>query len=67
MGKALSLSGVKPKTARKPIMSATGILSSLQRMTEGADEVFVNGDSLIPGAQSLDPIFKERMFTGVQV
>jgi adenine-specific DNA-methyltransferase len=37
-----------------------------QKLTEGADEVFVNGDSLIPGAQSLDPIFKERMFAGVE-
>lgn len=37
-----------------------------QKLTDGADEVFVNGDSLIPGAQSLDPIFKERMFAGVE-
>ncbi|MBC7293691.1 MAG: site-specific DNA-methyltransferase, partial [Thermoleophilia bacterium] len=36
-------------------------------LTDGADEVFVNGDSLIPGAQSLDPIFKERMFARVEV
>jgi len=33
-----------------------------QKMTEGADEVFVNGDSYIPGAQSLDGLFKARMF-----
>ncbi|MCD6155008.1 MAG: site-specific DNA-methyltransferase [Candidatus Verstraetearchaeota archaeon] len=33
-----------------------------QRMTEGADEVFVNGDSYIPGAQSLDGLFKARLF-----
>jgi len=32
-----------------------------QKLTAGADEVFVNGDSLIPGARSLDPIFKEKM------
>ncbi|MEJ5297932.1 MAG: site-specific DNA-methyltransferase, partial [Armatimonadota bacterium] len=37
-----------------------------QKLTEGADEVFVNGDSLIPGAQSLDPVFKERIFAGVE-
>ena len=36
------------------------------RLTEGADEVLVNGDSCIPGAQSLDPIFKARMFAGVE-
>lgn len=35
-------------------------------LTAGADEIFVNGDALIPGAQSLDPIFKERMFAGVE-
>jgi len=31
------------------------------------DEIYVNGDSRIPGARSLDPIFKERMFAGVEV
>lgn len=39
---------------------------SAQKLADGADEIFVNGDSLIPGAQSLDPIFKERMFAGVE-
>jgi len=33
-----------------------------QKLTHGADEIFVNGDSLIPGAQSLDGVFKSRMF-----
>jgi len=33
-----------------------------QKLAEGADEVFVNGDSVIPGARSLDPVFKGRMF-----
>ena len=38
-----------------------------QTLTEGADEVYVNGDSFIPGAKSLDPIFKARMFaTGAE-
>ena len=32
-----------------------------QKLTEGAGEVFVNGDSLIPGAKSLDPVFKRQM------
>jgi len=35
-------------------------------LIDGADDIFVNGDSLIPGAQSLDPIFKQRMFAGVE-
>ncbi|MGC8857461.1 MAG: hypothetical protein ACP5QU_11775, partial [Anaerolineae bacterium] len=38
-----------------------------QKLAEGADEVFVNGDSRIPGARSLDPIYKERMFAEVEV
>lgn len=33
-------------------------------LTEGADEIFVNGDSYIPGVRSLDGLFKERMFAG---
>jgi adenine-specific DNA-methyltransferase len=37
-----------------------------QKLTEGADEVFVNGDSFIPGAKALEPLFKARMFAEVQ-
>ncbi len=33
-----------------------------QELTRDADTVYVNGDSFIPGAKSLDPIFKARMF-----
>jgi adenine-specific DNA-methyltransferase len=39
--------------------------SAEQKLADGADEVFVNGDSLIPGARSLDGIFKARMFAPV--
>lgn len=35
-----------------------------QKLTEGAEDIFVNGDSFIPGARSLDPLFKQRMFDG---
>ena len=35
------------------------------KLTEGADEIFVNGDSVIPGARSLDGVFKARMFAPV--
>jgi len=38
-----------------------------QKMAESADEVFVNGDSCISNAQSLDGIFKARMFAGMEV
>lgn len=34
--------------------------------TQGADEVYVNGDSSIPNAQSLDDIFKRRLFAPVE-
>jgi len=37
-----------------------------QRLTEGADEVFVNGDSFIPNAKALEPVFKARMFSTVE-
>jgi len=37
-----------------------------QKLAEGADEVFVNGDSFIPNARALEPVFKARMFTGVE-
>ena len=33
-----------------------------RKLTEGADEIFVNGDSFIPHAKALDPLFKARMF-----
>jgi len=35
-------------------------------MTEGVDEVFVNGESYIPAAQSLDGMFKAKMFALVE-
>lgn len=37
-----------------------------QKLVEGADEVLVNGDSLIPGARALEPLFKARMFAPVE-
>jgi adenine-specific DNA-methyltransferase len=37
-----------------------------QKLTQGADEVFVNGDSFIPNAKALEPVFKARMFAEVQ-
>ena len=38
-----------------------------RKLTEGADEVFVNGDSFIPNAKALEPVFKARMFAPVEV
>ena len=35
-----------------------------QKLTEGAEDIFVNGDSFVPAARSLDPLFKQRMFDG---
>jgi len=37
-----------------------------RKLTEGADEVFVNGDSFIPDARALEPVFKARMFAPVE-
>jgi len=37
-----------------------------KKLTEGADEVFVNGDSFIPNAKALEPLFKAQMFAEVQ-
>ena len=36
------------------------------KLAAGADEVFVNGDSFIPNARALEPIFKARMFAPVE-
>ena len=35
-------------------------------LAAGADEAYVNGDSLIPGARALEPVFKARMFATVE-
>jgi adenine-specific DNA-methyltransferase len=37
-----------------------------QKLIEGADEIYTNGDSFIPGARSLDGLFKARMFAPVE-
>jgi hypothetical protein len=37
-----------------------------KKLTEGADEVFVNGDSFIPKARALEPMFKARMFAPLE-
>jgi adenine-specific DNA-methyltransferase len=34
-----------------------------EKLTEGAEDMFVNTDSFIEGAKSLDPVFKRRMFS----
>jgi adenine-specific DNA-methyltransferase len=38
-----------------------------RQLSKGADEVFVNGDSFIPNAKALEPVFKARMFSTVEV
>lgn len=37
-----------------------------QKLTDGADEIFVNGDSFIPDARALEPILKAKMFAPVE-
>ena len=36
-----------------------------QGLATGADVVYVNGDSAIPNARAVEPLFKARMFAGV--
>ena len=36
-----------------------------QQLTEGVDTVYVNGDSCIPDAKAIEPMFKARMFAAV--
>jgi adenine-specific DNA-methyltransferase len=36
----------------------------LQKLTEGVEDIYVNTDSFISDARSLDPVFKRRMFNG---
>jgi len=38
-----------------------------RKLTEGPDELFVNGDSFIPNAKALEPVLKARMFAPVEV
>ncbi|MGC9393667.1 MAG: DNA methyltransferase [Anaerolineae bacterium] len=38
----------------------------VQQLAKGADDIYVNGDSYIPGAQALDGLFKERLFAPVE-
>ena len=38
-----------------------------RKLTEDADEIWVNGDSTIPNAKALEPVFKARMFAPVEV
>jgi len=33
-----------------------------QKLTDSADDIFINGDSLIPGARALEAVFKAMMF-----
>ena len=33
-----------------------------KKLTEDADEIFINGDSFIQNAKALEPVFKARMF-----
>ena len=35
-------------------------------MTTGADEIWINGDSMVKDARPLDPLFKQRMFEAVR-
>jgi len=38
-----------------------------QGLAEGADVIYANGDSCIPNAKAIEPLFKARMFAGVDI
>ena len=38
-----------------------------RELTRNADEIFVNGDSFIPNAKALEPLFKSRMFAPAEI
>ena len=37
-----------------------------KKLADGAALVFVNGQAVIPGAKSLDKLFRDRMFESVR-
>jgi len=37
-----------------------------QKLAEGVDEIFINGDSFIKEAKAIEPVFKARMFASVR-
>ncbi len=37
-----------------------------RKLTEGADEVFVNGDAFIPNVKALGPVFQAWIFAEAQ-
>ena len=50
---------------QKPDFERDKEFVSEQKLTAGADQIFVNGDSFIPKSRALEPVFKARMFAGV--
>lgn len=53
-----------PATSKK--LEAPKDIVAAHKLTKGTNEVFVNGDSLIPGAWALDPVFRQHMFTSAE-
>ena len=53
------------RQAGRKMISRDRQFVSEQQMTEDGDTVYVNGDSCIPGAKAIEPMFKARMFAGV--
>ena len=40
--------------------------SAGQRLGEGAEEVFVKGNSFIPKGKAIEPVFEARLFDGIK-
>ena len=59
---ALHREMIRIPTHRQP----THPFAAERKLTEGAEKVFVNGDSFIPNARVLAPVFKARQFAPVE-
>jgi adenine-specific DNA-methyltransferase len=46
--------------------SGAGQFGAEKKLADGADMIYINGNSFISNARSLEPLFKSRMFAGVQ-
>ena len=53
-------------TERVVQTSGAGQFVAEKKLADGADMIYINGDSFIPNARSLEPLFNSRIFAGVQ-
>ena len=64
-GTALPSSGVRLRAGHRRTSRGTGGSVDEQKLVVEGDMIYVNGDSCIPGAKAVEPVFKARMFAAV--